>query len=270
MVVDALDEAEDTRWPSSVNRLYLPPVLPEGVFFVVTTREEADYRLDVDHAAEIWIRDNDPANLQDVVHYIEAFIEGHAEQMRARIAEWDTSPAEFITEMTKLSEGNFMYLVHVLPEIARGRLCRETVGTLNELPRGLERYYQRHWRGMKDANPERFATIQRPVLCFLAISRESVTVPQLMEWTRLEPGDIHSVLDEWREFLNEDIKAKPARYNIYHNSFADFLDSQENLRWYHAQIADAALSKIPGFLDSKADDRAGQSSAEQIRAGDPD
>ena len=102
---------------------------------------------------------------------------------------------------------------------------------------------------MKDADPVRFATRQRPVLCFLATSREPVTIPQLMEWTSLEPGDIRGVVDEWREFLNEDEGTKPPRYRIYHRSFAEFLDEQENLRWYHAQIAETALAKIPGFLD---------------------
>lgn len=251
VVIDALDEAEDTEQATSANRLYLPGILPEGVFFVVTTREEADYRLDVDHAAEIWIRDDDPANQRDVARYIETFIEAHADAMRTRIAEWDLSPAGFVTAMTALSEGNFMYLVHVLPAIAQGRLCKETVGGIDRLPRGLERYYQRHWRDMKDADPERFTAIQRPVLCFLAISREPVTVPQLMEWTRLEPGDIRRVIGEWREFLNEDLGTKPPRYRIYHRSFAEFLDDQENLRWYHAQIADTALAKIPGFFDAQ-------------------
>ena len=170
--------------------------------------------------------------------------------MRARMAEWDVGPAAFLMQMTGLSEGNFMYLMHVLPEIAGGRLSRETVGDISALPRGLKRYYQRHWRDMKDLNPERFATLQRPVLCFLATSREPVTIPQLMEWTGLEPGDVRGVIDEWREFLNSDPEPPPPRYRVYHRSFAEFLDEQENLRWYHSKIAGTALGKVPGFLDT--------------------
>lgn len=248
VVVDALDEAEDTGLAPSANRLYLPRALPPGVFFVVTTREEADYRLDVDNETDIWLRDDDPANEQDIARYIEAFMEAHAQAMRERIQAWHLAPAAFVTEMTKLSEGNFMYLVHVLPEITAGRLSRQTVGGIGGLPRGLTGYYKRHWRDMKDADPRRFSTLQRPVLCFLAISREPVTIPQLMEWTHLDPGDIKSVVDEWREFLNEDPGNQPPLYRVYHRSFAEFLDEQENLRWYHGQIATTALSKIPGFL----------------------
>jgi hypothetical protein len=249
VVVDALDEAEDTGLASSANRLYLPRSLPEGVFFVVTTREEADYRLDVDNESEIWIRDKDPSNQRDVARYVASFLEANPPAMNARVAEWGLSSEAFIEEITALSEGNFMYLVHVLPEIARGQLSQDAVGGIGALPRGLKGYYQRHWRDMKDADPGRFATFQRPVLCFLAISREPVTLAQLVEWARMEPGDVTGVVNEWREFLDEDAGADPATYRIYHRSFAEFLDEQENLRWYHAQIADAALAKVPGFVD---------------------
>jgi hypothetical protein len=81
-----------------------------------------------------------------------------------------------VREIATLSEGNFMYLVYVLRDIVRGRLTKDTVGAIDALPRGLKRYYLRHWWDMKAADPDRFTTYQRPVLCFLAISRELVTV----------------------------------------------------------------------------------------------
>lgn len=253
VVVDALDEAENTVFAPSANRLYLPRALPSGVFFVVTTREEADYRLDVDHLTEIWLRDDDPANRHDVAHYIEAFIERHPQVMHEQIQAWGLESAEFVADLTTLSEGNFMYLVHVLPEIAVGRLSHEKVGGIDGLPRGLKGYYQRHWRDMKDADPDRFSSLQRPVLCLLAICREPVTIPQLMEWTHLEPADVNSVIADWREFLNEDSDSRPSHYRIYHRSFAEFLDTEENLQWYHNQIVTTALSKIPGFTEPDID-----------------
>lgn len=249
VVVDALDEADDTGLLPGANRLFLPRALPDGVFFILTSREESDYRLDVDHQRDIWICDDDPANERDIERYIEARLRTQSDMQR-RVAEWGLSTAEFVREITMRSEGNFMYLVHVLPEIARGALSHGTAPGVEELPRGLKGYYQRHWRDMKDLDPARFATIQRPVLCFLAISCEPVSVTRLMQWTQLEPGDVMSVIDEWREFLNADPDADPPRYRVYHRSFAEFLDKQENLSWYHARIADIALAKIPGFFDS--------------------
>jgi hypothetical protein len=250
VIIDALDEAENPEPSSAANRLYLPRALPAGVFFVVTTRERADDQLDVDHSHEIWIHERDPAHARDVERYVEAFIETHAVAMRRRIHEWQLSESAFVKAIAKASEGNFMYLVHVLPEIAGGDLNRATVGTIDELPRGLKSFYQRHWREMKDADPERFKALQRPVLCFLTVVREAVTVPQLAQWTHLEPGDVRAVIGEWRQFLNEDNTLRPSRYRIYHRSFADFLDEQEDLTWYHGQIAMTALNKIPGFLDA--------------------
>lgn len=213
-------------------------------------RERRALTRDVDNEIEIWLRDNDPANEQDVARYIEAFIEAHAQAMRERIRAWDLETAAFVTEMIKLSEGNFMYLVHMLPEIATGRLSRQTVARVGGLPQGLTGYYKRHWRDIKDADPGRFSTLQRPVLCFLAISREPVTIPQLMEWTHLDPGDIKNVIAEWREFLNEDPDSPPPRYEYIIAVSPSFLGAEENLRWYHSQIATTALSKIPGFLPS--------------------
>jgi hypothetical protein len=250
VVVDALDEAEDGELPTSANRLYLPRALPEGVFFILTTREEADYRLDVDNQAEIWIREDDPNNRQDLVHYIDRFIESRADAMTARIVEWGLTRDAFVEDLAKLAEGNFMYLVHVLPDIARGRIGRETIGGMSALPRGLKNYYQRHWRTMRDADQNRFATFQRPVLCFFAISPEPVTLMKLVQWTGLEPGDVKGVIREWREFLNDEADEDTARYRLYHRSFAEFLDEEENLRFYHDRIAQTALAKIPGFLKS--------------------
>ncbi len=243
VVVDALDEAEDAGLPAAANRLLLPRVLPPGVFFILTSREEDDYRLDVDNEATIWIREADPGNREDVARYLEDFIQGNPDVMGRRLEAWGVGRAEFVAAIAALSEGNFMYLVHVLPEIASGRLGPGAVGEMRDLPRGLKSYYQRHWRTMRDDDPGRFAALQRPVLCLLAVSREPVTLAQLGEWTGLEPGDIARVIRDWRQFLNQD----EATFRLYHRSFAEFLDSQENLRYYHDQIASAALAKIDGF-----------------------
>ena len=245
VIVDALDEAEEPE--PGANRLLLPRTLPKGVFFVVTTRDKEDDRLDVDHGIEIWINEDDPANQRDVKHYIERFIAEHADAMHLRIAEWDRADEMFVADIATLSEGNFMYLVHVLPEIATGRLGRDAVGGIMELPRGLNGYYRRHWRDMKDADVDRFETLQRPVLCFLAISREPVSLMELSQWADIEPGRVATVIAEWHEFLNED-RTEPPLYRIYHRSFAEFLDGVENLRWYHNRIAEKAIEKIPGFL----------------------
>jgi hypothetical protein len=245
VVVDALDEADRTTSLTSANRLFLPRALPPGVFFIVTAREENDFRLDVDHRTDIWIRDDDATNIADVRRFVRGYLNEHAVEFAYRLADWALSEDDVVTELVKRSEGNFMYLVYVLPDLACGRYgLRDDVGG-SALPIGLRGYYQRHWRDMKAADSDRFTNRQRPVLCFLAVGREPMTLMQLVQWTSLEPGEVKDVVDEWREFLNED-PTPPPHFRLYHRSFAEFLDGEENLRWYHDRIAQVALDKITG------------------------
>jgi hypothetical protein len=49
-------------------------------------------------------------------------LSAHAERMRARISEWATDEQHFVEVLTAKSAGNFMYVVHVLRDIAAGAL----------------------------------------------------------------------------------------------------------------------------------------------------
>jgi hypothetical protein len=257
VLVDALDEAEDPDSPDA-NRLYLPPALPRGAYFIVTTREQIDYRLNVDRRADdIYLRDDDPQNLADVRRYILNALDEHRAQMTQRVAEWQVDKDEFVRQITERSQGNFMYLVHVLRDIRKGKLTAATVGSLRHLPSGLREYYLRHWRTMRTEDTARFERAYEPVVCMLATAREPVTAEQVLEWVnaretadrRLSTGDARRAIEEWREFLNEEEDDAGTRtYRIYHASFQEFLDKEVGLKRYHDAIADNALAKIPGFL----------------------
>jgi hypothetical protein len=256
IVVDALDEAEDTDLAPGANRLYLPPVLSRGVFFIVTTREKDEYRLLVDRRKDIYIQDTGQQNLADVRVYIERFIDAHRARMSDRLASWHVDEATFADTLTEKSQGNFMYLVHVLRDIRDGSLTLATIDSLDDMPKGLQAYYQRHWRTMRRQDPARFQDYYEPVVCILASAREAVPIAQLVEWTKrlwphLDGTRIREVIQIWREFLNTDRSAQgPALYRVYHASFQDFLKEEVGLARYHEEIAMTALRKIPGFLDA--------------------
>lgn len=253
VLIDALDEAEDSGLAPQANRLYLPPSLPAGVFFVVTTRPQYTFRLDLSCPPEpIYIDENDPHNLRDVQQYIQEFIDRYPEEMVARIAEWKVERDEFVHTLTEKSEGNFMYLVHVLHDIRKQRLTVANVDNIRNLPKGLKEYYLRHWRTTEEQEQERFKQYYKPVICILAAAREPVDMAHLMEWTKLPSGEIRNVIHIWTEFLNEDPSptGEPL-YRIYHASFQDFLWEEVGLKDYHNIIAENALKKIPGFLDRK-------------------
>ncbi|MEJ2266777.1 MAG: AAA family ATPase [Anaerolineales bacterium] len=245
ILVDALDEAEDLALPPTANRLYLPPALPEGVYFILTTREKAQYRLLVDRIKNIYLRDDDPNNLKDVRGYIRRFLVQHPSEMAARLEEWSVDEEEFVDILTSQSQGNFMYLVHVLRDIKEGLLTRANVDNIRKLPQGLREYYQRHWRMMKAQDTARFERLQQPVVCILATVREPVAIDNIAEWTGLGPYEVRQVIDEWQEFLDASEREDgETLYRIYHASFQDFLREEVGLKQYHGMIADSAKKKI--------------------------
>jgi hypothetical protein len=259
IAVDALDEAEDSNLKAGANRLFLPGSLLKGVYFVVTTRPQHDYHLAVDSRRDIYLRDDDPQNLADVQAYIREFFARGGEKFATQISAWGVSLDGFVEILTEKSEGNFMYLVHVLREIRNGTLTPATIERIESLPKGLSAYYLRHWNRMKSADPDRFHDYEQPVICLLATVREPVTIAQVVEWTRTvwshsgrraeEPvaSIVVDVVREWREYLNSDDLAAETRYRVYHASFQDFLRKEVGLTMYDKAISDTALAKIPGF-----------------------
>ena len=71
---------------------------------------------------------------------------------------------ELTAELTERSDGNFMYLVHVLPELASGRLDLRANGPGEglALPQGLRGYYEQHWRSMKSGDERSSAVGSAP------------------------------------------------------------------------------------------------------------
>jgi hypothetical protein len=251
ILVDAIDEAESDS--DNANRLYLPPTLPDHVYFIVSSREQADYRLFVDRREDIYLRDDDPENLTDVRLFIADFLERNANAMRGRVESWGITVDAFVDELVERSQGNFMYLVHVLNDIRDGRLTRKTIESISALPRGLQAYYQRNWRAMRAQDRARFEQIFEPVLRLLATVREPVSLDYLQDLTRLDSARIREVIESWQQFLNPVEEEGELRYRIYHLSFQNFLAEEGmGLKPYHQRIAMRALEKIPGFLDGGA------------------
>jgi hypothetical protein len=243
VVVDALDEAEDGG-SDGANRLFLPPSLPTGVHIVASTREQFDYRLQVDARRDLYLRDDDPRNIQDVRAFVLRYLQEHADHIGP-----DPGLADVLVDR---SEGNFMYVVHVLRDLVHGEIDTAEAETL---PHGLRAYYRRHWTKMRARDPELFDRYQEPAICLLATAREPVDTAQVIEWTRrhwtdrgwgptaFRPRAVLDVLRGWREFLN----AEGSAYRIYHASFQDFLAEEIGLILYHDIIVGNAVEKIPGF-----------------------
>ena len=103
VLVDALNEAEDAGFPTEANRLFLPPALPDNVFFIVSTREEYDFRLNVDARRDLYLKDDDPQNLNDVRQYVYNFLRDNGETMGTRIQAWGENEENFVEVITEKS-----------------------------------------------------------------------------------------------------------------------------------------------------------------------
>jgi len=235
IAIDALDEADILELPSRANVLYLPSNLPEQVFFVVTTRPKHDIRLEVLHPGVLELQATSEDNLHDARSYINFYLPD--EQMQQRISAWKVTPEQFTDQILAKSEGNFMYLHHVLPAIKAGRFVE---GRLDELPEGLLGYYRSHWRQMQSKNAETFEQFYQPVVCMLAAVKEAVLIDQVAAFTDLPTQKVWEVIREWREFLDEEFNKERERlYRVYHTSFQEFLQDEVDpgLKTYHRMIA---------------------------------
>src|SRR5262249_22472475 len=135
VAVDAIDEAVAAE--SAENRLFLPPALPPGVFFVVTMRDPEDVELYVDEPRHLPLLEADVETQADIREYIAAFLRRNRQAMNRRLGELGVREAEFAETLADRSEGNFMYLRHVLRGIRYRTLGGIDLDGIDELPRGL-------------------------------------------------------------------------------------------------------------------------------------
>lgn len=140
-----------------------------------------------------------------------------------------------------------MYLRHVVADIAQGRYGRRPLETL---PRGLEAYYEDHWRRMGMSR----RPLPRPriqilfVLCELRRPASRALLADLATTAELPiaPLGAQEVLDEWAQFLHEERDGGVSVYSVYHSSFREFLHRKDIV-----QAAGVSLTAINGQIADK-------------------
>jgi len=240
LLVDALDEAERETLGIRANALYLPWVLPQGSYIVVTTRPLDDLHLDVEPRQDLFLEPDSSGNLADIRSYIEDFLRREP-ALSQRLEGLGKSQAEFVQELTHASEGNFIYLRWMLPAITAGHFVH---GSFIELPQGLQQYYKAHWRQIQAVVGSEFTEVYEPVVCALAIARQPESVERIARWTGLPAEKIRAALRQWREFLELEQSGGETRYRVYHTSFKDFLDQQVSFEKFNLMIAEAYLKDL--------------------------
>ena len=236
IAVDAIDEAAMAE--EAQNRLFLPPTLPPDVFFVVTTRHPEDMEFYVDERRDMLLDERDPENGADLREYLNMFLERHRRAMTRRLAALGISERAFVETLVDRSEGNFMYLRHVLRAIRDGTLGGTGGGRVGELPRGLKAYYahlEQQLVRLASADPDRDLAI----LGVLAAWPAPLTVPRLSRFAGERVSLTRGVLRRWAPFLNESPVGGEPGYALYHASFREFLAERLDMSDVRARIARA-------------------------------
>ena len=228
IVIDALDEVDQE---DNGNLLNLPVYLPEKVYIILTRRP---YNLDDKRLTlspdtkyqELDLRKYQDNSKDDVKAYILEFL--GLEKYKAGLEMWinqqhDLSKPKFVDTIAAKSENNFMYLRYVLEAIAEGFYQDEK---LEQLPAGLQGYYESHWRIMGMTNrplpKDKIKIIY--VICAL---KSSVSREKIVKYSQEDDLTVQEVIKRWTQFLQEQKTYQPPRYRFYHESFRDFLERQD-------------------------------------------
>jgi serine/threonine-protein kinase len=167
VVVDALDEAGT---PMGQNVLGLPRTLPPKVYVIVTQRP-VRVRLAIDSPRHVCTVDaHGDGNRRDQKAYLE--------QVLASRPDWGTEEAAHIVEtLLAKSDGNWVYLHHIVSEIDGGR---RSVHHLDRLPSGVWQFYAQFWESWRDAHRNDWEGGHLPVLTSLAAIRQNAATCELL------------------------------------------------------------------------------------------
>lgn len=228
IVIDALDEMLSSDVTRSSD-LFLPESLPKGAYIILTTRPKWNGFLCPEPVDVFELGDSTAVNEADIRSYIMAY--ARVGRMPIRLGNGGLTVADLMEELTRKSEGNFMYLHHVLRDIEMTEIKEgEFKEFLKKLPWGLKGYYEAHWRQMRDENEDRWVNYRLPVIYRLAVAQEPVTISDLAIWARLSRPYVLEAVRRWREFLSEEIRSQQKYYYLYHAVFQEYLREKDEVK----------------------------------------
>ena len=197
-------------------------VLPDGICIFVTLRKDTK-KPRADYSFTFAIAHDSALNTADVAAYVEQALTKPG--ITSYIASQKVSDAEFVDLMVKKSEGNFMYLRYVIPEVEGGAYKDMA---LQALPAGLRNYYEDHWDRIRSVDREAWLSYKLPIVMALTRVKLPVSIDLIAKFSGVEERSrIRSVLQDWGQFLHQEVvdnAGEPQkRYRIYHESFLDFI-----------------------------------------------
>ena len=219
-VVDALDEVDMSDQGRGSNVLYLPDALPDNVYFIVSKQPKT---LRLPNHQVFDLMQYSAESLADVKVYIDKRTSNSA-SIQNWINRQNLQREQFVAAVAEKSQNNFMYLRYVLNDIDSGKYSDVN---LQDLPRELEGYYEKHWARMEMAVRDRELRRRKlKVIYLLTKTRKPVSCDILADFAEEDALDVQEVLDDWEQFLRRSGDISPD-YSIYHASFQRFLHRKD-------------------------------------------
>jgi hypothetical protein len=230
VLVDSLDEALTFNTENNITQLLkLVNDFPPQVRFVFTCRSNSERVFNLLGPPTLDLIADAPPGKDEVEIYGIARLREMADPQRSELAK----------RVAEKSAGNFLYAFHVLNDlISRGELADASAIAL---PDELDDVYRKFIQREMASNPTKWSDVYRPLLGPIAVALgDGLTRAQLIGITDLAEDTTDDVLKVCAQFLvGGELKAQP--YRIYHQSFRDFLLTDDTYSVYpaerHAAIA---------------------------------
>ncbi|OUL32458.1 ATP-binding protein [Nostoc sp. 106C] len=220
IAIDGLDRIDRNSQSPGTNLFYLPRYLADGVYFLLTRRpflREKSGLLIETPSQTLDLAGYSEETLQDIQTYIQQYLT--YENIKSWLSNHQISEQEFCTSLAAKSENNFMYISQVLSAIAEGFYSQPL--HYNQIPSGLNAYYQQHWQKMMAANQDEEFSLA--VLNVLVKQQQSISIEAVAQLINADEYDVEEVLENWFEFLHQEQIAEEKYYSFYHSSFREWL-----------------------------------------------
>jgi hypothetical protein len=226
IVIDALDEVIQNDGVENI--LKLPVHIPEGVYFLMSQRpkelflsvqvpleqkniiellKERGWQEDFEKYFTEYLKESENAS-----NMLKIWIDSQIQDKSNELNDLSAIMKRIISK----SDGNFRFLKNVLNDLERGLFNR-----IDDIPQGLNGYYQSHLRLMgitSRANPVK-------LLLLKSLAQAGDQWQCVDDLNKLDP-DARSIIEEWEPFLDaKEVKevCEQRFCRLYHHSFAKYV-----------------------------------------------
>lgn len=231
ILVDALDEALTYSGKVTIADLVAQTDnLPANVRFVLTGRPSNELlrSLRRRNPVEVTLSPGRSASgdvLHDVQDYLAGIVDAGESPLRERL---DLPVEEFVATVRDRSEGNFLYVRHLLLALS-GRITAESLAAA---PTGLDQIYLEFLQRLSGNDLDTWHAKYGKVLGILAVAQVPLTELRIADFTGLPFDDLRPVLARIRQLLETEGAEDDRTYALYHRSFGEFLVSRPRAEDY--------------------------------------